>query len=173
MKNLIILGSTSQHKLNAVRRVVSGSSFNVIGIKTDSNQNKQPIGMEEAVAGALTRAKCAQAYDPEAIALGIESGIIRTGKPLSVSIDMAVIVALYKSEQIIVTSAGLQFPEELVDIAEQKGFETCTVGSVIAEKLGGDGTDPYSALTQQEFSREQAIYEGLQIIYRLILKKIS
>lgn len=159
----ITLGSTSAHKLDAVRQACQKLELSsvVFGVKTSSGQNEQPVGFDETFSGALTRAISAKSQDPDGIAIGIESGIFRLGTT-SVTLDFAIIVVLTSDgRQIITTSEGIQFPEDCVKIAEERGFKTTTVGSVITEKLGGDPTDPHSVLTKGKVTRTMTLIDAL------------
>jgi non-canonical (house-cleaning) NTP pyrophosphatase len=157
----ITLGSMSTHKLNAVRQACRelGFDFVVSGVKTSSGQNEQPVGFDETFGGALNRATSAKSQDHDSIAIGIESGIFRFG----VTLDIAVIVILTPDgRQIVTTSEGIEFPEEYVEIAEERGFETTTVGSVITERLSGDPTDPHSVLTKGKVTRTKTLVDALK-----------
>ena len=165
----IIIGSTSTHKLDAVRQACQklGLEAVVSGVKTSSGQNEQPVGFDETFGGALTRAMSAQSQKPDEIAIGIESGIFRFG---IMTLDMAVIVVLTPDgQQIVTTSEGVQFPEECVKIAEERGFDTTTVGSIITEQLGGDPTDPHSALTKGKVTRTMTLVDALTIALKQLI----
>jgi len=161
------LGSTNEHKLAAVKKACQqlGLTASISGVKTASGQNEQPVGLSETFEGALNRAQGAQTQNPEAIAIGIESGIFRTNnEKLPLTIDLAVIVVLTPdNRRIVVTTPGIVFPEDCVEIAKERGFATTTTGSVIAEKLGGDGTDPHSTLTNGAVSRTKTLVDGLVV----------
>jgi len=163
----IALGSTSQHKIEAVKQACQqlGLMASVVGVKAASGQNEQPVGLNETYQGALSRAQGAKTQNPEAIAIGIESGIFITeNKENPLTIDFAVIVVLTPDNRCIVaTTPGVVFPEDCVAIAKERGFATATTGSVIAEKLGGDPTDPHSTLTNGVVSRTQTLVAGLII----------
>jgi non-canonical (house-cleaning) NTP pyrophosphatase len=157
----ITLGSMSTHKLNAVRQACQelGLDAVVLGVKTQSGQNEQPVGFDETFGGALNRATSAMSQNPDSIAIGIESGIFHFG----VTLDIAVIVVLTPDDRrIVTTSEGIEFPEEFVRIAEERGFETTTVGSVITERLGGDPTDPHSVLTKGKVTRTKTLVDALK-----------
>ena len=80
-----------------------------------------------------------------------------------VTLDIAVIVILTPDgRQIVTTSEGIEFPEEYVEIAEERGFETTTVGSVITERLSGDPTDPHSVLTKGKVTRTKTLVDALK-----------
>ncbi|MDD5750588.1 MAG: DUF84 family protein [Candidatus Pacebacteria bacterium] len=161
----IILGSTSKHKLAAIEEACKriGLAADVSGIKTNTGLNEQPVDLAETFEGALLRAQAAKAASPQGVAVGIENGIFRTNnEKLPLTIDLAVIVVLSKDgRRIIATTPGIAFPEDCVETAKQRGFATTTTGSVIAEKFGGDHTDPHSTLTHGAVSRLQTLVDGL------------
>lgn len=159
----IVLGSTSSHKLDAVRKACErlGITASVSGVKTSSGQNAQPLGFEETFNGALTRAISARAQK-DAMAVGIENGIFRFCGQKVASFDIAVIVLITTDNRhIVTTSAGMVFPEEYVKIAETQGFESSTVGAVIAGFFGSDPADPHSILTKGKVSRETILIDAL------------
>lgn len=166
MKYNIYLGSTSKHKIAAVQEACgkAGIEAEVIGVKAASEQDEQPFGMEAIIQGAITRAENARKgheQQDEEISIGIESGILGSGQ-VKIDIDLAAIVIIkHDGSKIVTTSTGIQFPNEYVDIAAGKGFDTTTVGSVIAKKLGGDGTDPHATLTGGKVTRAQTLIDGL------------
>jgi inosine/xanthosine triphosphatase len=156
----IALGSMSELKLDAVKEACNLLSlgYDIYGTETNSKQNEQPVGFEETYSGALTRAKAAQSLYPEDIAIGIESGIFRS----KVTLDFAVIVVLTPTgQQIVTTSEGVMFPEFFVKIAEEMGFESTTVGSVIADKLNCNSADPHSVVTAGRVSRKTTLANAL------------
>jgi len=157
----IVLGSTSEHKLEAVREACEklGIKAEVSGVKTSSGQNEQPFGLDETYNGALTRANSVREKNPDSVCIGIESGVITFGSSF---IDLAVIVLYVQNRRIVATSSGIEFPQAYVRIAEKRG-NTTTVGSVIAETLGCDGTDPHSALTRGKVSRKDMLVQALMI----------
>ena len=163
----IVLGSTSQHKIEAVKQACQqlGLLASVVGVKAASRQNEQPVGLNETYQGAFNRAQGAQAQNPKAVAMGIEGGIFRTNnEKLPLTIDLAVIVVLTPdNRRIVTTTPGVVFPEDCLHIAQERGFATTTVGSVIAEKLGGDPTDPHFTLTKGAVSRTQTLVDGLVV----------
>jgi len=160
----IVLGSTSVHKLDAVRKACErlGMKASVSGINTASGQNEQPLGFSETFKGALTRAESVRARNPNAISIGIESGIFFFDGFFA---DMAVIV-LFRSdgEQIVTISAGIKLPDSCVEIAieqRKQEFSSATIGSVMAERFGGDPSDPHSTLTDGRVSRAMILTDAL------------
>jgi len=164
----IVLGSVSSHKLNAVIEACKrlGMKAAVSGIKTTSGQNEQPFGFKETFSGALTRAMSVRAQNPNAISIGIESGIFLLD---DFFIDMAVIALLTSDGyEIITISGGIELPDSCVKIARERGFASTTVGSVIAEKFGGDSENPHSTLTIGKVSRAMILTDALVIALRQI-----
>ena len=156
------LGSTSGHKIEALK-----SACEKLGIKAEikttsveSEVNAQPFGFDETHTGALNRAKHAQSQNPEAPAIGIENGVIPIGDKF---VDLAVVIILMPSgKSFISTSNGIEFPKEAVDVARSRGFESTTVGEVIAETMGGSITDPHSFLTGGKIYRKEILAEAIE-----------
>lgn len=161
----IVLGSTSPQKMDALRIALKKLEIEsvVLGLKTSSGQNEQPVGFDETYKGALMRAKSAKGNSTDYVSVGIESGLFRLseGKRF-VNMDMAIIVVLTPDgRRIVTTSSGIVFPKKLVNIAYVRGFSKTTVGSVIAEKLGGDPTDPHATLTKGKITRMDTLVDAL------------
>lgn len=167
----IVIGSTSVHKIDAVRQACEklGIDAVVSGFKTASDQNEQPVGFDETYGGALVRALTVKENNKNSIAIGIESGIFRFRGVITRTLDIAVIVILTaEAREIITTTHGIVFPEKDVLIAEQRGFEKTTVGSVIAEHLGGDPTDPHATLTKGKITRMETLVDALVVALKQI-----
>ncbi len=160
MKKNIVVGSMSAHKLDAVRKACELLSLDaaVSGVKTSSGQNEQPVGFEETFQGALTRAQGIRSPGDRSIAIGIESGILLSE---NVTLDIAVVVVLTYDSRIVTSSVGIQFPEGCNILAAQRGFKTTTVGSVVAEQLGGDPTDPHATITNGKITRSALLTDAI------------
>ena len=159
----IILGSTSELKIAAVQGACEMLDIDtdVRGVPAGSGVNPQPWGIEEIHTGAMARALIARSEHDCDLAIGIESGILRFGLSPG-TLDIAVIVLITKDNKVIVTSSnGIQFPEKCVDEAFSRGFDIVTVGSVIAERYGGDPTDPHLTLTNGKISRRTILTDAL------------
>ena len=161
----IAVGTTSKHKLGAVKRACEQfgiSPVDVVGCETHSRVNAQPIDPNESVTGAWNRADQARAAFPEAAFwIGIESGVF-LARQHKIFLDLAVIVLLMKDGSFVAaTSPGIIFDEASVAEAESQGFETTTVGSVIAKNHGCDPTDPHTALTNGKLTRTDTLVQGI------------
>jgi non-canonical (house-cleaning) NTP pyrophosphatase len=161
----IILGSTSACKRAALVEacVRLGLTASIDTIRARSEQDLQPMGLDAMMRGARTRALCARSACPGSIAIGIENGIISgdSGNEC-VFLDLAALVMIAPpSREIMALSPGIEIPEKYVRIARERGFARTTVGSVIAENLGGDPTDPHSVLTKGMISRKEMLVNGL------------
>lgn len=160
----IIVGTTSAIKVSAVTRACAllGIEAVVTGVKKASIQNEQPCEFTETCRGAEARAMAAQATSPESLAIGIESGIFRIDVCPPITLDIAVIVLLTADgRRIVTTSQGMLFPEVYVHEARLRGFETTTVGSIIAERLGGNPNDPHATLTGGRVMRKATLIEAV------------
>jgi len=133
------------------------------GVTTSSHVNEQPEGFAEIFSGAVTRARSARTQRPGTIAIGIESGIICFNDidfPITFDIAIVVVYAL-DGRRIVTTSSAIPFPEDCVAAAKERGFATTTVGSVIAERFGGDPADPHLTLTGGKLSRKDTLTDAL------------
>ena len=163
----IILASGSKLKEAAVIQACRDLGLNasiVAKVGVSSGQNEQPMGLEETFRGALARAQGAKAVylDPNnSVYIGIENGLLSADKECF--IDFAVVVVLSGDRRIITISGGLEFPFELVKEASRRGFKETTVGSVIAEKLGGDKADPHWTLTKEGVSRKDTLTQAIAL----------
>lgn len=164
----IVVGSQSHHKLLATIRGFAKASKNedVTGIDVDSGQTKQPVGLEETHRGAHTRARKVKEKYPEAIAVGIESGIIMIGND---TFDIAIVIIIdEKGNTTTATSQGLLIPRKFFERAEVQGLKWHTVGSAVAEELLGDPGDPHFTLTEERISRvdfmAQAVFTALLML---------
>lgn len=167
----IIVGSESVHKVEPVRNVarllVPGEHL-VYGKPAKSGVSEQPYGMAETMRGAINRAF--EVWSPGKIAIGIEGGLIDL--PLSVSFEgnlevdpahlcMAVIAVMNRDGKMYFsTSAGMQFPSYAVVEAKKRGI---SVGKVLAEKFGGDHTDPRAILSFDRSHRRDSIEEAVKL----------
>jgi non-canonical (house-cleaning) NTP pyrophosphatase len=167
----IQLGSTSVHKLEALqeacRRV--GITTEIIAGAAPSEINAQPYGAEETYRGALNRARNVRLKDPNAVAIGIESGSIPIGEKF---FDRAIVVLLTPDgKEFVGASMDVEFPRDAVLRAKDRGFETTTAGSVIAEKYGGSETDPHATLSGGKVSRKALIIDAIVDVLSQALAK--
>lgn len=169
----IALGTTSQHKLSAVLDACAslGLDVDVVGYKVSSRINEQPVGVGEGVEGSYNRAQ--EAYSQsggESYCVGIESVIVFDLDGKSFVFDIAFIVIIAPGGEIVAkaTTPGVMFPDDAFRVAKKRGFDTTTVGSVIAEQCGGNGTDPHAILTEGRVTRTETLVAGLIIALKQI-----
>ncbi len=171
-KNIVVT-SGSAIKINAVQKALNmffvHNTFMVTGVKVDSGVNEQPVGGETET-GARTRVanarglQSAEEQNGSAV-LSIENGIFSVGDGWE---DRAVaVLTLPGGKTFSFTSSGVSLPNDAVDEARKKegGFVHHTVGSVIAEKYGGDKQDPHTTLTNGAFTREQQLIEAIRGVF--------
>lgn len=183
MRNVVIffpIGSESTHKLQALGGAAAqilpeNYHFSIIPCNVESNVDPQPEGLNETFTGAHNRAEAAMEVfctiddyaetTNDVYAFGVESGVIRgfDGRD-NFTLDIAAVVIIDNHGQVWrASSSGIQFPEDCVTEAESQGFDTTTVGQVMAERHEGmDHTDPHSYLTQGRISRTNLIQQVLE-----------
>lgn len=165
----IVVGSMSKQKLEAVNYALSSIGINVgvIGIKTSSGQNEQPVGIKEIFDGALARAKEAKITHPNRMTIGIENGIVGYKGMPNITLELGIVVILTENNrQVFAISKAIKFPQKYVKIAEKRGFQKNTVGSVIAEFLGGDPADPHLTLSKGKVSRANILSDAIITIFK-------
>lgn len=166
----IIVGSTSVHKIEAVKEALLrlGIKAEVIGVKTESEINEQPVGFVETHEGAARRVKQLSQNYSQYIRVGIESGIMQWSAVYTVDMAVVAVRTPHPDNNIyIATSPGIRFPHECVMRAAPY-FEKETVGTYIAEKFGGDRTDPHTTLTYGRISRKETLIQGIMLAFAQI-----
>jgi len=129
----IVVGSQSAVKLDAVKNaLVNRKNIEVVGVKANSGAPEQPIG-DETLLGARNRAADARKLAPDAdLYIAIENGIFLENGHW---IDKAVVLAVTKDRhEHIEYSKGVEFDKQWVDEARELGFDTITVGKLMAAK---------------------------------------
>ncbi len=180
MKIKIFVASTSKHKLSAVKRaateVLGEKGVEVEGVKVPSGVNEQPVGWREIIKGAKNRLdslkrEIKKEGKPYEYLVAIENGIIfiQTKEEEKWFDVGAVLVEDVKGKQQLSFTGFVEMPKALVDKAKQLGFETTTVGSLIAQKYGGEGTDPHSILTRNAVSRRELLTSAVKVAFGQLL----
>lgn len=163
----IVLGSTSVHKIDAVKQAcaILGGRFadaEVIGVKAKSGVAEQPYTMGEIARGANNRAMDACSFFPEAINIGIESGLDGDG---SFCVDLAMVTVFTPDGRAYhATSIGVEIPIQFIQEHRERFIEEpdLTIGDVVKEHLGGDRTDPHATLTGGRIKRLDTLVEAIR-----------
>lgn len=145
------IGVTSQNKLkvNAVAKAYLSidNSFEVIGYSAESGVGEQPIGKQTLVGARNRILDVNQRVSGLDRIISIESGIFREGQQW---LDKAVVV-IYdprNNKEYIGYSDAVVFPDEYVEKARVIGFDTITVGKVMAEAgYVTDQKDPHLSIS--------------------------
>src|SRR5687768_14709721 len=132
---IVIVGSTSPHKLDTINQalqVAVAEPTRVKGVTSKSRIHAQQVGNEETPQGALNRlthAKEIMGHERWDLVIGIENGIIPvTYQNRQRWFDYAwVVVEDSAGHQALANSAGVEFAERYVRIAQEMGFATTTV----------------------------------------------
>lgn len=168
----ILVCSNSEHKLSATesvfKKLFPNEVVQVKGVKASSEINEQPVGHEETIKGALNRLKNAKTFMRGIVfdyCIAIENGLFKVEINHKTRwFDCAwVVVEDSNGNQRIALSSGLEFSESAVKKALEKGLETTTVGSIMTEETGCDGTDPQLFMTNNLVSRADMIKQALEI----------
>jgi non-canonical (house-cleaning) NTP pyrophosphatase len=144
------VGVTSKNKLKveAVEKAYSaaGIAAEVIGYSADSKVGEQPVG-EQTLEGARNRISDlnSRVNGLDRI-ISIENGIFRQdGQWLDIAV--AVMYEPKTGEEHIEHSDAIVFPDEYVERARQLGFDTTTVGKVMADAgYISDQKDPHLSI---------------------------
>lgn len=173
MKIKVIVGSTSKHKIEAVRDAcrMLGIYAHVDGCAARSGVNEQPFGLIETRCGAYARAFGAEGHDLTAdVAIGIESGIVelhdpawRGGTHPGEYVDMAVVAVRAKSYASATISAGHAVSADDVNEARRRGFDKHTVSSVTRERTGCDATDSTPHYTGGWVTRRECLAQAVKV----------
>jgi non-canonical (house-cleaning) NTP pyrophosphatase len=162
-KTYITVGSASVLKISAVKQACKeiGLEAEIQGINVPSGQAAQPIGYESTVSGALTRAGAINRQFPQHIAIGIENGLLVQEAELMVK-DIGVVVLLTPQDREIITiTRTTDIPIHFYREAKDRGLATTTVGTIIAEQMGGDPCDPHTSITNGKQTRLKLLTEAI------------
>lgn len=175
-KLLIHVGSTSAHKIAAVRRACEelGLDAEIVGLKATSGVNEQPEGLAETRLGARNRAERAWLDGPRTpdVALGIENGIVSADATITADrpnesapiFDLAFVVARAPTgTRFHAMSAGHEIDPEDVEEARSRGFDEHTVGSVTAERTGCEATDQVPYYTGGRATRAELLRQAVML----------
>lgn len=135
--------SKSKTKADVAKLIVNevASYFNLVNatlqsVEAESGVNEQPVGRDEIVGGAINRIKSARLQVKADAYISIENGLIKHGESW---FDYGYVRIFYLNPvtRKVSIHTGLsekcEFPAKYVKIAYQRGFDTTTVGSVLAE----------------------------------------
>lgn len=154
------LGSTSRLKVAAVRQALGelGIHAEVHAIPVSSGAPAQPVGVQTAI-GAKNRALFAQRMSPGSWGIGIESGVFDSQFHWE---DRAIVclVAPNGADVWLTESEPLRLEVRDVEEARRRGFETTTVGAMLAHRTGGKSDDPhihYTLQSRREYIRKAVI----------------
>lgn len=147
----IAVASASAVKLEACRKAFGavapqGGVVDIIPVKAPSGVAEQPVG-DETLTGALNRISHARSAVHDAdYYVSIENGLfVEDGR----YIDRAVVVIARRNEAPqTFYSDGVEFPSQSVEETRKRGFDTWTVGKVMAEQgVVSQHDDPHLSLS--------------------------
>lgn len=185
-KQLVCVGSTSEHKLRAVREALDELSIpaEVIGVKASSGVPEQPVKSrenDEILEGAVNRARNVYefaknvshiAYDDVNIsvtkcdlAIGIENGIEFTKSSAVALVNDLTTVVLIDENNVwhFANSAGHPVNYGDVEEARSRGFDKHTVASVTRERTKCDATDATPHYTGGRMTRAELLKQAVKL----------
>ncbi|MES3004782.1 MAG: DUF84 family protein [Patescibacteria group bacterium] len=165
----IALGSKSKLKRDALRlamRKLKIMSIKVTEVGTESGVKEQPVGYGETGLGARNRAQTARMARPEAIGIGIESGVVAIAPGKVYDFAVVYIISGANRPPVSSVSAEFEFPHDCFVEAQSIGFDTMTVGKIIAQKHGGKHDNPHMILSNGKVSRTTLIAEAIETALR-------
>lgn len=129
----VVIASTSELKVQAVKNAFNDPSIEFIAVKADSNVSEQPMN-EQTLTGAFNRIDDARRLSPGAdFYVSIENGIFEEDGKF---IDRAIVtIGNETSDPVVTYSDGVEFPKNAVEETRKRGFDQWTVGKVMAEML--------------------------------------
>ena len=133
----VVVGSTNPIKIKAVEsifsKIYSKKQLEVTGIKVDSGISAQPFN-EEAIKGAINRAKEVMLITNIDLSVGIEAGLFKFPSTISNYLDMHWCAILDRKRRLTTgCSSGFELPPDAIYQIFKKGKE---VGEVMDEIAG-------------------------------------
>lgn len=170
MSNQVVyVGSTSEHKLQAVREVCAelGIDAIVIPFAIKSRVNEQPVKdseNDEILQGALNRACDPYEMGDCDISIGIENGVFFSKTDaIAIVSDFAYAVVWSADGFFIGNSAGHPVNYGDFETAKARGFDKHTVASVTHERTGCDATDATPHYTGGRMNRVELLKQAVKL----------
>lgn len=154
----IALGTTSNYKINAVKKVLGELEVaaEIIPVKVDTGVSEQPKQKDETMTGSINRAQAALKATPTAeIGLGVEFGY----EPINSEYRMICWASIADQHNLVISehSSSLQLPQRL----KQALAQDISVDSALE--------DFYSLLPKGEAARHMVEYvRKRRIIYECV-----
>ncbi len=136
---LAVVGTCNPVKVKAVENALSRFfQASVVMVEAESGVPPQPIGFEQTVAGAVSRAKGALRLRCDAdLGVGIEAGLVPVPGTISGYMDQQFAAIADTSGRVTLGGGpAFEYPKTMVDRITREGIE---VGSVMEELTGVSG----------------------------------
>ncbi len=177
MYKIVVLGSTNQTKVNAVKETLDEfpelfHTRDVMPIKASSDVPEQPIGFDEIISGAKNRARMAYMKSRPDLSIGLEDGICEIPHTHSGYMNFCA-CALYDGHDFVVAlSGGYEYPRRVIDkiLNEDKNITEAFFELGLSEKedLGAQE----GAIGVMSNGRENRV-DGTRIALRRALMKLE
>lgn len=170
---MVGVGSTSTHKrgglLDALERkghLLSEGTPQLVIVDALSGVPRQPFGQNEGIRGAENRCfHTIRTHQDLEFAVGVES-FVDVGRTKAFE-QTAIFLGRRndrreKAGWVVTLSVAIEVPHDLAEKALRSGLpKPPTVGELIAEKFGGDPTDPIATLTKGRLTRRMVIADAI------------
>lgn len=167
----VLVTSNSEIKIKAAETIfrdkfkVATSSLKVTGIKTKSNVNSEPIGLEQAMSGAQNRIKDLKQHHNSSnyikpYIVSIENFFTELRKDHKPTDHALVIIENPQGEQYMYLSVGVEIAPDLYNTALQQN--EATIGEILSKKYNVRADDWHSYVTANKIDRLQQIVSAVQ-----------
>eukprot|EP01027_Heterolobosea_sp_BB2_P015377 GEZU01022002.1.p1 GENE.GEZU01022002.1~~GEZU01022002.1.p1 ORF type:complete len:193 (-),score=35.22 GEZU01022002.1:594-1172(-) len=173
----VLVATESALKIQAVENVFKTvfhkSTVEIHCVKAASGINEQPAGHDETLLGASNRLEHAKTLAPPSFqydyVVSIENGIYsvkdpKTNAPVWFDEGWVIIEERTTGNRVLSVSNAVKLPTEYVEAARAKGFNTTTVGSLLAQinpEECPNKADPHSFLTKKYAPRQKLLEQAL------------
>lgn len=158
----VAVGSMNPVKIDAVREVLEGfyEDIEVFGTNAESGVREQPMGMEETIKGAISRAE--QALMEGDLGVGIEAGLIEVPYTISGYFDVQFCGVTDGKRITLGSGSGFEYPKDVIsEVKSGKDIgEIVSRISGIAEignKMGAIGFFSGGRLTRKELTKQAVL----------------
>jgi len=121
---IVTIGSKNNVKINAVKEVIVGyeifSNVRITSVDAKSEVSDQPMSMDEAIKGAMNRAR--NAFKDCKYSFGIEDGLMKVPNTKTNFMNICV-CAIYDGKEFhLGLSSCFEYPKEITRLAVEEGL---------------------------------------------------
>lgn len=172
---IIVVGSTNQAKIQAVKEVIKDypllAEAKIVAMQVSSEISEQPLSLEEIIQGAKNRAKNAFTVEKCTFAIGLESGLFEA-KGSQTGFLEACICSIYDgATHSLGLSSGFEVPPQILHLVLKKKMDltqACNEFGVSKNpKLGASdgliGLLTKGRVTRREYTKQSLVTALIQM----------